>query len=48
MLGLSIGMLVWRMVEGATPGRVVGTLLLVVTWSCLLTVNLTARRRHRS
>ncbi|MGX1566630.1 hypothetical protein [Streptomyces sp. NPDC055506] len=46
MLGLSIGLLVWRVAGGDGAGRILVAAGLVLVWVCLLAANRAARRRR--
>lgn len=45
MLCVSIGLLVWRVIDGDGTGRILMTSCLILVWVCLLVANLTARHR---
>ncbi|MHC3469429.1 hypothetical protein ACYF6T_11990 [Streptomyces sp. 7R007] len=46
MLCLSTGLLVWRVVDGDSTGRIVVAACLVAVWLSLLAANRAARRRR--
>ncbi|CAM5290765.1 hypothetical protein [Streptomyces pilosus] len=46
MLGAAVGLLVWRVADGASTGGVLVPAALVLVWVCLLVANRSARRRH--
>ncbi|MFD9389507.1 hypothetical protein ACFWBB_01825 [Streptomyces sp. NPDC060000] len=41
---MSTVLLVWRVIDGDSPARILIAVGLVVMWVCLLTANRTARR----
>jgi hypothetical protein len=48
MLCLSIGLLVWRVIDGDSAVRIVVAAGLVFMWICLIAANRAARRKEAS
>ncbi|GAA5702123.1 hypothetical protein Save01_02938 [Streptomyces avermitilis] len=48
MLCLSIGQLVWRVIDGDSAVRIVVAAGLVLIWICLIAANRAARRKEAS
>lgn len=46
MLGISVGLLAWRVSDGAGTGQVVVAGTHVLVWVCLLVANRSARQRQ--
>lgn len=46
MLCLSVGLLVWRVINGNGSGRILVAAGLILVWACLLAANRAARRRR--
>ncbi|GHA54286.1 hypothetical protein [Streptomyces purpurascens] len=46
MLCLSVGLLVWRVINGNGSGRILVAAGLILVWVCLLAANRAARRRR--
>ncbi|MEU1043406.1 hypothetical protein [Streptomyces sp. NPDC005907] len=48
MFCLSIVLLVWKLIDGAGAGRIIGAVCLVLVWPCLLVANRRNARRRQS
>ncbi|MFF9156812.1 hypothetical protein ACF1AB_31815 [Streptomyces sp. NPDC014846] len=46
MLAISIGLLVWRVLDKDSVSRIATAAVLVLVWSCLLTANWFTRRNQ--
>ncbi|MEU4490489.1 hypothetical protein AB0H94_37445 [Streptomyces purpurascens] len=46
MLCLSVGLLVWQVINGNGSGRILVAAGLILVWVCLLAANRAARRRR--